>query len=103
MFEQTILACKVIEPRKCVQHLAALTTREETRMAANQPTTVVENWKPVVGFEGLYEVSAAQVREIRAKLAKGGNQCEIAEAYGVTQANVSCINLGKSWRRLSHE
>lgn len=26
-------------------------------MADSQPTTVVENWKPVVGFEELYEVS----------------------------------------------
>lgn len=26
-------------------------------MATSNPTTIVENWKPVVGFDGLYEVS----------------------------------------------
>jgi NUMOD4 motif len=43
-------------------------------------------WRPVVGYEGLYEVSDdGRVNSIRRT---------------TSQSNVSCIVLGKSWRHL---
>ena len=57
---------KISEPEQCYQHRPALTTRaQEALMADSQPTSVVETWKPVVGWERTYEVSdRGRVRSI---------------------------------------
>lgn len=40
-------------------------------MVANQPTTFVEQWKPVVGFEGRYEISdAGAVRSVARRVTR---------------------------------
>lgn len=44
------------------------------------------------------KLTAEQVQEIRSAWADGKSQNELAMAYGVTQANISHIVRGKTWR-----
>ena len=48
------------------------------------------------------KLTEAQVREIRELIAQGMRQREIAELYGITQTNVSHINIGRSWNWLEN-
>jgi hypothetical protein len=49
------------------------------------------------GRHGTAKLTAADVRAIRAAT---GMQSVIAARFGVTQANVSCIRSGKTWRHV---
>lgn len=46
------------------------------------------------------KLTKTDVLEIRRLIAAGKGNTEIAEAYGVSHSNVSCIRLGKSWQSL---
>lgn len=46
------------------------------------------------------KLNADQVRDIRARLARGENQYALAAKYGVRQATISSIHLQKSWRHV---
>lgn len=51
-------------------------------MADGQPTSVVENWKPVVGYEGLYEVSdAGRVRSLDRMVTFAVSEYERSRGY----------------------
>lgn len=78
-----------------------------------------ERWLPVVGFEGLYEVSdlrtrhgrtlrgelaarakltARRVLRIRAEYRRGGvRQVDLAAKHGVGQSTVSSLLRGDTW------
>lgn len=47
---------------------------------------------------GRSKLRAAEVAAIRRALSRGRRQVDIAQAFGITQANVSAIKLSKTWR-----
>lgn len=49
-------------------------------------------------LRGGRKLEPAQVVEIRARLAAGERQRSIAAAYGVSQPQISKINVGRDWR-----
>lgn len=49
---------------------------------------------------GSAKLRESQVIEIRRLIGTGASQAEIARMYGVTEANISGIKLGKSWKHL---
>ena len=53
--------------------------------------------------QGLAKLTDEKVREIRARLAKGELQYEIAAAYGVCKTSISFIKAGKTWRHATEE
>lgn len=72
----------------------------------------METWKPVLGFEGLYEVSdygnvrrtsrgksitADKVREAKQMLASGSTLKQVAQFLGVSITTVQSIKKGKTW------
>lgn len=72
----------------------------------------METWKPVLGFEGLYEVSdhgnvrrvargksidAAKVPQAKEMFAAGATLKEVAEFLGVSLTTAHSIKLGKTW------
>lgn len=46
------------------------------------------------------KITPDQVREVRRRAASGESQQVIARAFGITQANVSCIHRRVSWKHL---
>ena len=88
--------------------LRPLTTRaREALMANSQPTTAIENWKPVVGFEGAYEVSdrgrvfslPRRTRHWRGgTVARGGKMLALA----VGEAGYPLVSLGRDGRISQH-
>ena len=50
-------------------------------------------------FNGNTKLSASGVLEIKSLLASGISQSKIAKQFGVTQAAISGINRGKTWRQ----
>jgi hypothetical protein len=72
----------------------------------------METWKPVLGFEGLYEVSdhgnvrrvarsktvdAAKVPQAKEMFAAGATLKEVAAFLGVSISTAQSIKLGKTW------
>ena len=72
----------------------------------------METWKPVLGFEGLYEVSdcgnvrrtsrgksitAEKIPEARRMLASGSTLKQVAQFLGVSVTTVQSIKQGKTW------
>lgn len=49
---------------------------------------------------GTSKLTEDQVREIRRLFESGHRQCDIARSFGVTQANISEIVKGKTWKHL---
>lgn len=65
---------------------------------------VSERHEPKNGGEnnGRSKLTEKEVCEIKRLLAGGNHsQTQLAEMYGVTFQNISCIALGKSWRQVS--
>jgi hypothetical protein len=46
------------------------------------------------------KINAEQVREIRRRAALGENQHDLAKEFNTTQANISCIFCGKTWKHV---
>lgn len=62
-----------------------------------------EVWKPVPGYEGLYEVSdQGRVRAIRHALAIGarGTGLQLAHEYDVCSTTISAIKVGRHYGHL---
>ena len=83
----------ICENRPCVNpdHLQPLTIPEHravTRMACGE-----QNSKS--------KLTAGAVRQIRAWLAGGWSQPEIARAFAVTQTTISAIKCGRTWRHVT--
>lgn len=72
----------------------------------------MEEWKPVLGYESVYEVSnfgrvrrvargklftAEQVRQAKQMLAQGAKLREVAAFMGTSNATASAIKNGKTW------
>jgi DNA invertase Pin-like site-specific DNA recombinase len=57
-----------------------------------------EVWKPVPGYEGLYEVS--DFGRVRKLFAEGVSGVEIGRRFGVRDSTISRIKTGKLWKRL---
>lgn len=73
---------------------------------------MVENWKPVTGFEGLYEasahgrirrlergkkLSATDIHKIRGLRESGESYKKIADQFGVSKRNIILIFKGLNW------
>jgi predicted XRE-type DNA-binding protein len=71
------------------EHLYAGTQSENLQDAAS------------AGTLNTVKLTEDDVREIRSWYKIGMKQTTIAEVYGVTQANVSAIVTGKTWRHVS--
>jgi len=53
--------------------------------------------------DGNSKLTEKEVHEIRQMLSRGILQRVIAEEYGITQTNISCIKTGKSWAWLKED
>jgi len=53
---------------------------------------------PVGEANGLAKLTASDVHEIRAALARGATQTSLAGRFGIAQSQISRINTGKMWR-----
>lgn len=50
---------------------------------------------------GMAKLDDDTVRRIRAELATGARQVDLAERFGVSQASISLIGLGATWRHVA--
>jgi hypothetical protein len=58
--------------------------------------------EPVTGAENIRrglatKLTISEVLEIKSQLMRGERQHTIAAQFGITQSNVSLINVGKAW------
>lgn len=64
------------------------------------PTDNVQDMHAKGRWNRLSKVTPQQVKEIRRRRAAGETLQSLADAFGISDGNVSAICLGKSWKRL---
>lgn len=68
--------------------------------AENKADSIRHGVTPVGSRSPLAKLTDEAVTDIKRRLAMGESTTAIAERYGVTQANVSCIATGQTWKHV---
>lgn len=89
--------------RICVNpwHLEPVTQRENNRRAWDVRPPERRHIAPVNTVQAHAVLTEDQVREIKALIAEGARNCDLARRYGVHKSSIADIRHGRSWTWLA--
>lgn len=81
-----------------VENLEYVTKPENIRHAFGFPERIEA--QPRGSEHGMHKLTEDEARDVKRRLAAGERQVDIAALYQVSQASVSSIKLGRTWRQV---